>query len=156
QRACVVGVGYLGKFHAEKYLKMNDVELVCVCDSSPERGREVATQLQVAFEPDFKKLVGRVDMATVATPTDTHFEVSKFLLEKGISLFVEKPITVTSQQAEELVAIALKNQLTLQVGHVERFNPAMVSARKAIHKPLFIEVHRLAPFKPRGAEVDVV
>ncbi len=155
-RAAVIGVGYLGRFHAQKYKMIEGVELVGVCDARPERGQEVAKELGVEFISDYKSLPGRVDIATVAASTQSHYEIAKFLLENGISLFVEKPITVNSAQARELCTIAEKNKLTLQVGHVERFNPALVSAAAVLKKPLFIEVHRLAPFTPRGADVDVV
>jgi predicted dehydrogenase len=151
-----VGVGYLGRFHAQKYKMIDSIELVAVSDMREERGQEVAKELGVPYEPDYKKLAGKIDMATIAASTQSHYEIAKYLLSQGVSIFVEKPMTVTSIQAEELCEIAEKNNLTLQVGHVERFNPAMVSASKVLKKPLFIEVHRLAPFTPRGADVDVV
>ncbi|MCC6276557.1 MAG: Gfo/Idh/MocA family oxidoreductase [Oligoflexia bacterium] len=155
-RAAVIGVGYLGRFHAQKYKLLEDVELVAVCDSKPERGNQVAQELGVPYEPDYKKLKGRIDLATVAASTTSHFEITQWLVENGIHAFIEKPMTVTSAQAEVLVELARKHQVLLQVGHVERFNPAMISSQKVLKNPLFIEVHRLAPFTPRGADVDVV
>jgi predicted dehydrogenase len=155
-RCAVIGVGYLGRFHAQKYKLIDSVDLVAVSDTRPERGHEIAKELSVEFVGDYKKLKGQVDAVTVAASTSNHYEITKWCLENKISVFVEKPITVTSIEAKELCDIAKKNSLTLQVGHVERFNPAMVSAKKVLRKPLFIEVHRLAPFTPRGADVDVV
>jgi len=155
-RTAVIGVGYLGRFHAQKYKLLDNVEFLGVSDSRIERGTEVAKELSVEYIGDYKKLKNQVDAVTVAASTSSHYEIAKWCLENKISVFVEKPITVTSSEARELCDIAKKNNLTLQVGHVERFNPAMVSAKKVLRKPLFIEVHRLAPFTPRGADVDVV
>jgi len=155
-RAAVIGVGYLGRFHAQKYKLIQDVDLVAVCDARPDRGQAIAKEVATEFVDDFKKLKGRVDLITVAASTRSHYEIAKWCLENHIAVFVEKPITVTSEEAQILVDIAEKNEVTLQVGHVERFNPAMTSAEKVLKNPLFIEVHRLAPFTPRGADVDVV
>jgi len=155
-RAAVIGVGYLGRFHAQKYKLIPNVELVAVSDNRHEKGQEVAKELNTEYVADYKNLAGRIDLATVAASTTSHYEIGKWLLENGISVFIEKPITVKSEEARELCEIAKKKNVTLQVGHVERFNPAMVSARKVLKRPLFIEVHRLAPFTPRGADVDVV
>jgi predicted dehydrogenase len=155
-RAAVIGVGYLGRFHAQKYKLIDDVQFVGVSDARPERGQEVAKELGIEYFADYKQLKGRVDLVTIAASTRSHFEIAKWCLQNSISVFVEKPMTATSQEGEELCALAQKNALTLQVGHVERFNPALTSVRERIKKPLFIEVHRLAPFTPRGADVDVV
>ena len=155
-RCAVVGVGYLGRFHAQKYKALSEAELVGVCDASSERAKEVAAELGVTAFDDYRALKGRVDVVTVASTTRTHFEIAKFFLENGIHVNVEKPMTVTIEEAEELVRLSRKNGLKLQVGHVERFNPALASAQEKLGVPLFIECHRLAPFKPRGVDVDVV
>ena len=155
-RAAVIGVGYLGRFHAQKYKMIDNVDLVAVSDSRPERGQEIAKEIGTEYVGDYTNLKGQVDAVTVAANTSHHFEIAKWCLENNISVFVEKPVTVKSSEAEILCNLAKKNNLTLQVGHVERFNPAMISAQKVLKKPLFIEVHRLAPFTPRGADVDVV
>lgn len=155
-RAAVVGVGYLGRFHAQKYKMIEGVNLIGVCDSRVERGQEVAKELGVEFIADFKTLPGKVDVVTIAASTQSHYEIAKYLLEHGISIFVEKPIAVTSEQARNLCNLAKEKKVTIQVGHVERFNPALLSAAEVLKRPLFIEVHRLAPFTPRGADVDVV
>jgi predicted dehydrogenase len=155
-KAAVIGVGYLGRFHGQKYKAIQGVDLVGVSDLSQSRGQEVAKELETTYFADYRELAGKVNMVTIAASTRSHYEIAKWCLENNISVFVEKPITVTSIEARELCDLAQKNSLTLQVGHVERFNPAMVSAQKVLNKPLFIEVHRLAPFTPRGADVDVV
>ena len=155
-KCAVVGVGYLGRFHAQKYKALPEAELVGVCDASPERAKQIAEELGTKAFGDYRELKGKVDAVTVASTTRTHYEISKFFLENGIHVNVEKPMTVTIAEADELVRIAKKNNLKLQVGHVERFNPALTAAKEKLGIPLFIEVHRLAPFKPRGVDVDVV
>lgn len=156
-RCAVVGVGYLGRFHAQKYKALSDeAELIAVCDASPARAREVAAELGVEAVDDYHTLIGRVDAVTVASTTRTHYEIAKFFLENGVHVNVEKPMTVTIAEAEELVQLSKSRGLKLQVGHVERFNPALQAAQEKLATPLFIECHRLAPFKPRGVDVDVV
>lgn len=155
-RCAVVGVGYLGRFHAQKYKLIDDAKLIGVCDASPERAKVVADELGVEAFTDYRDLVGRVDAVTVASTTRTHYEVAKFLLQNGIHVNVEKPMTVTIEEGEELVRLARERGLKLQVGHVERFNTALQAAKDKLGVPLFIECHRLAPFKPRGVDVDVV
>ena len=155
-KCAVVGVGYLGRFHAQKYKAINEAELVGVCDASPERAKQVADELGTKAFGDYRELKGKVEAVTVASTTRTHYEIAKYFLENGVHVNVEKPMTVTISEADELVRIAKKNTLKLQVGHVERFNPALTAAKEKLGIPLFIEVHRLAPFKPRGVDVDVV
>ena len=160
-RCAVVGVGYLGRFHAQKYKQIasepdSGVTFVGVFDASPERTKVVADELGVAAIERYQDLIGKVDAVTIASTTRTHYELSKFFLENGVHVNVEKPMTVTIGEAEELVALSKSRGLKLQVGHVERFNPALQSAQEKLKKPLFIECHRLAPFKPRGTDVDVV
>ncbi len=155
-RSAVVGVGYLGRFHAQKHKMIPGVELVAVCDRDPEQGQKVAQELNVEFVSDFRQLLGRVDAVTVAASTPAHFELTQFFLQNHIHVNVEKPITVSSREGEVLCRLADEKNLVLQVGHVERFNPALVSAQEKLNRPLFIECHRLAPFKPRSVEVDVV
>lgn len=155
-RTAVVGVGYLGNFHAQKYAKISNCELIAVCDSDKNRADEIAKNLGVSAFYQVKDLVGKVDAVTVASTTSTHYEVCRFLLDNGIHVHVEKPMTVNSREAAELCKLAREKKLKLQVGHVERFNPALRSAYDKLGKPLFIECHRLAPFKPRGVDVNVV
>jgi predicted dehydrogenase len=155
-RAAVVGVGYLGRFHAQKYAAVEGVELVGVADARAEAAQRVAQELGVAAFSDHRELLGKVDLVSVACSTEHHHAVAKDFLAAGIHVLVEKPITVTVEQADELIALAAARHCVLQVGHLERFNPAWLLARETIGKPVFIEAHRMAPFKPRGIDVSVV
>lgn len=156
-RGAVVGVGYLGRFHAQKYAQLSDtVELVGVCDSLKTNADKIAGELNVKAYTNPKDLIGKVDVVTIATTTTTHHEVAKLFLENGIHCLVEKPLAANLQQAQELKAIASQKNLVLQVGHIERFNPAFVELKKHVKSPLYFEALRLAPFKPRALDVDVV
>lgn len=155
-RVGVIGVGYLGRIHAEKYLALPEAELVGVSDQRLGEGAEFAASCGVDFFADPRDLIGRVDAVTVATSTPAHYEIGKMCLENGIHVFVEKPLATTSAQARELTERAERAGLKLQVGHVERFNPALLSARDKLGAARFIECHRLASFRTRGADVDVV
>ncbi|HMB74670.1 MAG TPA: Gfo/Idh/MocA family oxidoreductase, partial [Gammaproteobacteria bacterium] len=155
-RVAVVGVGYLGRYHAQKYAKSDKAELVGVCDLNETAGRAVADEISCDFYAARDQLVGKVDAVSIAATTSAHHELSKFFLERGVHVLVEKPMTVTSAEAAELAELASSRNLKLQVGHIERFNPALKSAREGLDRPSFIECHRLAPFTTRGADVDVV
>ncbi len=155
-RAAVVGVGYLGKFHAEKYAADPDVELVAVVDSDRARAAEIAARHGCEAETDLRALFGRVDCASVAVPTPLHRSLGVGLLEAGIDVLVEKPIAATLDEARELVAAAEAQGRILQVGHLERFNPAIRALDGVLTRPRFVECHRLAPFVERGTDVDVV
>ena len=155
-RAAVIGVGFLGRFHAQKYAALPDVELVGVVDAHAETARRVATELGVGVISSHHELPGRVDLVSIASTTETHYAVARDCLAAGLNVLVEKPITVTVAEADELIALADAKGLALQVGHLERFNPAWLAARSRIIKPMFIEAHRMAPFKPRGTDVSVV
>ncbi len=155
-RAAVVGVGYLGRFHAQKYKGIPNVELAGVCDASSERVEKIAAELGTQAYTQYKDLLGKIDLITIASTTSSHYEIAKFFLQNGIHVNVEKPMTTTSAEGRELCEIAEAKGLKFQVGFVERFNPAFIAAREKFTTPLFIECHRLAPFKPRGADVSVV
>ena len=155
-RTAVVGVGYLGRIHAQKYLGLPEVELVGVCDKRAEEGRAFAESCSVEFFDDPRELIARIDAVTIATSTPAHFELAEFFLDNGVHAFVEKPLTTTSAEGRKLTALAQRKGLKLQVGHVERFNPALLSARDKLGTARFIECHRLAPFQTRGADVNVV
>lgn len=155
-RAAVVGVGYLGRFHAQKYAMLKDeIDLVGVCDALSEQAKKVAQELGTNAFTRVEDLIGKIDIATIATQTTAHYEVAKTLLSAGIHLLVEKPLTVTSTQGEELATIAKKKNLILQVGHIERFNPAFVRLQEKAKNVHGVECLRLAPFKPRALDVDV-
>jgi predicted dehydrogenase len=155
-RAAVVGAGYLGAFHAAKYAQLPDVELVGVVDIDRTRAAAVARSAGVAVLPGVEALFGAVDCASVAVSTPAHFAVASTLLAHGIDVLVEKPITATLDEGRRLVALAGARRRILQVGHLERFNPAIRSLAGILDAPRFIECHRLAPFTERGTEVDVI
>ena len=155
-RSAVVGVGYLGKFHADKYAVLPDAELVAVCDASEATAKEIAAKHGALALTDPTQLYGKVDAVSIVVPTQLHYEVAKGFLENGIHVLLEKPITATVEQARELVEIAARNKLTFQVGHLERFNPAILALDKVLTQPMFIESQRIAPFNPRGADVSVI
>jgi predicted dehydrogenase len=167
-RCAVVGVGYLGRFHAQKYAKLasdpslvGQIEFIGVADADATRAKVVGDELSVhAFgsidELFAKAQAGELDAVTIAASTRAHYDLTKKFLLAGVHVNVEKPMTSTLAEGEEVVRIAHELGLVLQVGHVERFNPALVAAKEKLKRPLFIECHRLAPFKPRGVDVDVV
>ena len=152
----VIGVGYLGRFHAQKYSKMDGVDLVGVMDIAPERAREVAREVKTEAYTDLHELIGKIDAASVVVPTIYHHEVAKTLLSHGVHCMLEKPISTTVEEADELIDIAKRQRLVLQVGHLERFNPAIKALEARLTHPLFIEANRLSGFKNRATDVDVV
>ncbi len=155
-KTAVIGVGYLGKFHAQKYAALPDSQLIGVCDNNAANAQKIAADLGVEAFTDYHKLLDKVDAVSIVVPTQKHFEVARACLEKGVHVLLEKPITVTVAEAQQLVDIAAKNKLVLQVGHLERFNPAILALDAVLTEPLFIESHRIAPFNPRGADVSVI
>ena len=155
-RAAVIGVGYLGNFHAQKYAALDAVELVGVVDSNPARAAEVATACGCRAFSDYRELIGLVDAVSVVVPTQFHHQVALEFLQAGVHVLIEKPITVTIEQADELIAAADAQRLVFQVGHLERFNPVLMAAEEVLNEPLFVESVRIAPFKPRGTDVNVV
>jgi predicted dehydrogenase len=155
-RTAVVGVGYLGKFHAEKYAGLAEAELVAVVDADINRAREIGAKHHAAAFSDYRELIGKVDAVSIVVPTDQHHRIARGCLENGLDVLVEKPLTVTLEEADDLIALARDNSRILQVGHLERFNSAVLALRDVIKNPLFIEAHRLAPFKSRGTDVDVI
>ncbi len=155
-RAAVIGVGYLGRFHAQKYAALEGVDLVGVVDANAQRAREVADEVGVAAFDDYRQILDRTDIVSIAVPTQYHHTVAKACLLAGCHILLEKPITQTVEEAEELIAIAADKGLVFQVGHLERFNPAVMALKGVLKNPVFIESHRLAPYKPRGTDVNVV
>lgn len=155
-RAAVIGVGYLGKYHARKYAALEDVELVAVADAVLPRAQEVARECGCRAVADFHTILGDVDLVSIVVPTEQHFEIARACLEAEAHVLVEKPVTRTVEEAEELIKQAASRRRVLQVGHLERFNPALLAMQEDLRDPLFIEGYRLAPFKSRGTDVDVV
>ena len=152
----VVGVGYLGRYHAQKYAALPNAHLVAVCDADIERALSVAEENQTEALSDYKQLIGKVHAVSIATPTPYHFAIGEFFLSHGVHVLMEKPITTTILEANQLIQLAEKNNLILQTGHLERFNNAVTAVRPYIKTPRFIESTRLAPFKLRGTDVNVI
>lgn len=155
-RAAVIGVGYLGRFHAQKYRQNPAVDLVGVVDADSARAREIAAEVETRAFSDYRELLSTVDLVSIAVPTQHHYAVARDCLLAGCHILLEKPITSTVAEAEELIKLAAEHGAILQVGHLERFNPAVLALKGVLNNPQFIESHRLAPFKPRGTDVNVV
>lgn len=155
-RIAVIGTGYLGRFHAQKYAALPAATLVGIVDVSAETRARVAAELGTHASADYRELLGKVDAVSIATPTPQHFEIASAFLEAGAHVLVEKPITATVEEARRLIEIAARKERVLQVGHLERFNPGILALDKVLTVPRFVESHRLAPFKQRGTDVNVV
>jgi len=152
----VIGVGHLGKLHSKMFNQISNCELVGVFDSNPEQAKLVAEEFGVKHFNSIDELLSKVKAVSIAATTSAHHEVAKKCFEKNINVFVEKPITATIEQGEELVQIANEKKLKFQVGHIERFNPGLLSLESFISDPMFIQSDRLAQFNPRGTDVAVV
>ncbi len=155
-RVAVIGVGYLGEFHAEKYARMADVELVGVADVRRERAEEIATKFHTGAYTDYRDLLGKVHAVSIAAPTPDHFPISKDFLRADCDVLIEKPMTRTLEEADELIEIAESRGQMIQVGQLERFNSAVLPLRDIVKQPMFIESHRLSVFKNRCTDVSVV
>ncbi len=155
-RVGVIGVGALGQHHARVYAGLSGVDLVGVHDADPSRAREVAERHGGRAFPTVEALLGEVRAVSVAVPTVDHHRLARQALEAGRDVLVEKPMTSTLEEADDLIALADERKAVLQVGHIERFNPATDVLKATVRKPRFIEVHRLGSFSPRSLDVDVV
>jgi predicted dehydrogenase len=155
-RAGVVGAGHMGQYHARVYAELWDVDLVGVVDIDGDRAAAAARHYDTTAFTDHRDLIGRVDVASVAVPTEQHVHVTRDLLEGGVSVLVEKPMTPTLEEARELFAVARRAGVALQVGHVERFNGAVQELRKIVERPILIESRRLGPFVPRVQKDTVI
>jgi predicted dehydrogenase len=152
----VVGTGHLGNFHTKMFAQIPAVELVGIFDVDPAKANKVAAEHKTNVFSDYEKLLDAVQAVSIASTTVTHFDVARRALERGVHVFIEKPITETIEQARTLVNLADERKVAIQVGHIERFNPAILALEQYNLRPLFIESHRLAQFNPRGADVAVV
>ncbi len=152
----VFGVGHLGKFHLNNWRDIKDVELVGFYDPNDSSAQEVSDKYQLARFVEAATLMDAVDAVDIVAPTNFHFDLCKLAIRKGKHVFVEKPLANTMDEARELVKLVKESNIKFQVGHVERFNPAFLSVKDVSLKPMFIEVHRLAEFNPRGTEVSVI
>lgn len=156
-KIAVIGVGHLGSKHLKVYNELKEkVEIIGICDVKKDQAQELSKQYNTPFFPDYRKLAGQVQAVSICVPTKSHFEVAKFFLENGIHTLIEKPITTTVEQADELIKIAQKNNLKIQTGHIERFNSAFESIKHFTHDPRFIECHRLNFFTNRSTDIGVV
>lgn len=155
-RVAVIGIGHLGRHHARILAEMPNTELVAVVDINEKVGREIAEKFAVPYYSDFRQLEGKVTAVTVVVPTTLHHEVARFFLQRNVHTFIEKPITKTLEEANDLVRLAGEKQLTLQVGHVERFNAAIIKLQSLTESPRFIECQRMGPFSKRVHDVGVV
>ncbi|MGI8467756.1 MAG: Gfo/Idh/MocA family oxidoreductase [Pyrinomonadaceae bacterium] len=158
-KTAVIGVGSLGQHHARNYAELASAgkgEFVGVCDSNGENARLVAEKNSCDYFTDWKDLLDKVDAVSIVTPTETHCEIACAFLEKSVNVLVEKPIARTLEEADKMIETAAKSGAKLMVGHLERFNPAMVALRPFVTKPLYFEIHRVSPFPNRSLDVDVV
>jgi predicted dehydrogenase len=155
-KVAVVGGGRMGQFHLKHLSKNRRVSLVAVADTDEGRRTSLARQYKTLGYAEPAELIGKIDAAIIATPTPAHFSVGRKFLESGISCLIEKPLASTLEEAETLIRLAAAHHAVLQVGHIERFNPAVIEAARHIDKPLFIEVNRLGPYDPRVAHIGVV
>jgi predicted dehydrogenase len=155
-RVGVVGVGHLGKHHARIFSTIENCKLVGIYDKVTDRATEIASLYNTTAFQSYEELLENVDAVDIAATTTYHYDLAKPALEKGCHVFLEKPITSTKEQADELLRIATQKGLKIQVGHIERFNPVILEIAEQIQMPMFVESHRLAPFTPRGSDVPVV
>jgi predicted dehydrogenase len=155
-RAGVIGVGYLGQFHAEKYASLPQVELAGVVDVDPARAAQIAQKLNTRAFADPGDLLGNVDVVSIVVPTILHHRVAKQFLEQGVHVLLEKPVTVTLEQADELIGLAKGKNCVLQIGHIERFSPALTVIKPLLSSPRYITAERAAPFTVRCTDVNVV
>jgi len=152
----VIGTGHLGKLHTKMFNSIENCELIAIYDSNPKQAELVSKEFSVSKASSVDELLKKVNAVSIAATTTAHYELAKKCFENEIHVFIEKPITATIKEAEELVEISEKKNLNLQVGHIERFNPALVAMEKYIEEPRFIQTDRLAQFNPRGTDVAVV
>ena len=155
-KTVVIGVGYLGRFHAQKYAALPDCKLLGVIDSDPKRAAEIGTELGVPHYSEIRELEEKPDAASIVVPTVHHHAVASQCLARGIHVLLEKPFAGNLEQARELEMLAKTQSLCLQIGHLERFNPVFTEFQKTINSPRFIEALRIAPFPKRGTDVDVI
>jgi len=155
-RVGVIGLGHLGSLHAKMFGEIPEAQLAAVYDTDAEKLREIAEREGVVPCSTLEELLKSVEAVSIATPTSAHYVVAAEALKRGLHVFIEKPITTTTDEARTLIDAAKSKNLVIQVGHIERFNPALLALEKYHLRPMFIESHRLAQFNPRGTDVAVV
>ena len=158
-RTAVIGVGSLGRQHARIHAALaaeGASQFVAVCDLNEEIARSISSERKTDWTTNWRELIGRIDAASLAVPTETHCEIACGLLEAGIHVLVEKPISRTLEEADRMIEAAQRGNATLQVGHLERFNPAMIALKPHVRKPVYFEIHRVGQFTARSLDIDVV
>jgi predicted dehydrogenase len=155
-KVALIGAGHMGRYHAQKLAALPGVQLVAIVDSDPARAQALAQTLNAAADTDYRTIFGKSDAAVIAVPTERHHEIARECLKRGLHLLIEKPLAATLAQVDELIALAAERKLVLQTGHVERYNRTYRALAARMDRPVFIEAERLAAFKQRGADVDVV
>jgi predicted dehydrogenase len=158
-RTAVIGVGHLGRQHARIHATLASEGLskfVSVCDLDEKLAREISSEHKTEWTTDWRELIGKVDAVSLAVPTESHCDIACDLLNRGIHVLVEKPISRTLEEADRMIAAAEAGKAVLQVGHLERFNPAMVALRPHVRKPVYFEIHRVGAFTARSLDIDVV
>jgi len=158
-RTAVIGVGHLGRHHARLHAALTDenwVELVSVCDANEDTARAVATEFKTNWTCDWTTLIGKIDAVSLAVPTESHCDIAVELLKTGIHVLVEKPIARTLEEADRMIVAAEQGNAILQIGHLERFNPAMTALRPHVSNPVYFEIHRVGAFTARSLDIDVV
>ncbi|HPU29422.1 MAG TPA: Gfo/Idh/MocA family oxidoreductase [Syntrophorhabdaceae bacterium] len=156
---CLVGLGYMGKIHLEKLLHMEDVKVSVVVDINKKIGNEISNTYKLPFFSDYKeafKAFGDIQGVVISSPTDTHHEIATYFIEKGVHVFIEKPMVKDTKEADSIVKLAKKKDIIVQVGHLERFNPAFKKALEYIKNPVMIEARRTGPYTGRSTDIDVI
>ena len=152
----VIGAGHLGKWHVQNLKAIEAVQMVGFYDQDPDRSQKIAKEYQVTAYDSLDALLSACEAVSIVVPTSAHYEIAKAALQKNCHVFCEKPFMETIAEADDIIRLARANELVLQVGHIERFNPALAGIRDLSIQPLFIESHRIAPFNPRGTDVAVI
>ncbi|SRR5581483_2631324 len=155
-RIGIAGVGHLGKIHAKLWKEVEGVSTVAIYDANPAQASAISNETGIENADDLEGLLEKVDVLSIVTPTPTHYEVAKQAILAGKHVLIEKPITTTTEQAHDLIELAKSKDVKIQVGHIERFNPALLAAERYLDDPRFFESHRMAQFQPRGTDVAVV
>ena len=155
-KIAVIGIGYLGEFHAQKYKANKNADLIGTVDTNKQRSEEISNRIGVKSYNDYKSIIDQVDAVSIVVPTNLHYKIAKFFIENKKHVLIEKPFASNAAEARKLKRISEKNKTILQIGHLERFNKAFVELKDKVKNPLFIECNRISPFKIRGTEVDVI
>jgi len=155
-KIAVIGIGYLGEFHAQKYKANKNADLIGIVDIDESRGIEIARKIGVDFYSDYTSIIDVVDAVSIVVPTNLHYKIAKYFIENGKHVLIEKPFASNVLEAKKLEKLSKNKKVVLQIGHLERFNKAFVALKKKVKSPLFIECNRISPFKIRGTEVNVI